>query len=166
MSPKSHNKPGADGEGRSGASREDEVGRRATSAHHQGDPMLRSTVYKSAMVIALGASLCVNPAYALEGFSTCHAAGTTVTSISGFDTTSAQMTSVMTTRDALEACHRNQRLNGAALKACVDKLMRDGDSVIGAVTVRANCKSGTLTGGIFACSIIHVLQRSRKQTRR
>ncbi len=95
--------------------------------------------------IALGVSLEVTPATALEGFSTCHAAGTTVTSISGFDTRTAKMTSMMTLPDAMEACHRNEQLNGAALTACADKLMRDGDAEIGVVAVWANCEKGTLT---------------------
>jgi len=95
--------------------------------------------------LALVASLAINPATALEGLSTCHAAGTTVTSISGFDTRTAKMTSVMTLPDAMEACHRTEQLNGAALRACADKLMRDGDAEIGEVTVWANCEKATLT---------------------
>ena len=52
------------------------------------------------------------------------------------------MASVMTFPDALEACHRTEQLNGAALKACADKLMRD--AAIGVVTVWANCEKATL----------------------
>ena len=94
------------------------------------------------IVIAASLTLVANPALALKGFSTCHAAGTTVTSISGFDTPAARMTSVTTFHDALEACHRDQGLKGAALKACADKLMRANS---GPVTVRTNCGNGTLT---------------------
>lgn len=96
------------------------------------------------IAIILGASL-INPAVALEGFSTCHAAGTTVTSISGFDTRAAKMTSEMTLPDAMEACHRNNDLNGPALTACAARLMRDGDSNKGSVTSVADCEKGTLT---------------------
>jgi len=95
------------------------------------------------IAVILGASL-VTPATTLEGFSTCHAAGTTVTSISGFDTRAAKMTSEMTLPDAMEACHRNNGLNGAALTACADRLMRDGDSNKGPVTTVADCEKGTL----------------------
>jgi hypothetical protein len=99
--------------------------------------------------LALVSALASNPAIALEGFSTCHAAGTTVTSISGFDTRAAKMTSVMTLPDAMEACHRNNDLNGAALAACADNLMRNGDAEIGEVTVWANCEKATLTVEYF-----------------
>jgi hypothetical protein len=86
----------------------------------------------------------IGPAIALEGFSTCHAAGTTVTSISGFDTSTAKMVSVVTLPDAIEACQRNEQLHGAALTACADKIMKEGDSHIGEVVVWANCTKGTL----------------------
>jgi hypothetical protein len=95
------------------------------------------------IVIAIGAFL-FTPAAALEGFSTCHAAGTTVTSISGFDTGAAKMISEMTLPDAMDACHRNSDLSGAALMECAAKLMRDGDSNRGPVTTVADCETGTL----------------------
>ena len=98
---------------------------------------------RTSVVIALGVSL-ITRAAALEGFSTCHAAGTTVTSISGFDTRAAKMTSEMTLPDAMEACHRNKELNGAALAACAGRLMRDGDANKGPVTTVADCDKGTL----------------------
>ena len=96
------------------------------------------------IMITLGGFL-ITPATALDGFSTCHAAGTTVTSISGFDTRAAKMTSEMTLPDAMEACHRNNHLNGTALTACAARLMRDGDSSKGPVTTVADCEKGTLT---------------------
>lgn len=95
------------------------------------------------ITITLGGSL-IAPATALDGFSTCHAAGTTVTGISGFDTSAARMTSEMTLPDALEACHRNNKLNGTALTACAARLMRDGNSNKGPVTTVADCEKGTL----------------------
>jgi len=98
---------------------------------------------RTSIMIAIGASL-ITPAAALEGFSTCHAAGTTVTSISGFDTRAAKMISEMTLPDAMEACHRNNDLNGTALTACAARLMRDGDSNRGPVTTVADCEKGTL----------------------
>jgi hypothetical protein len=87
----------------------------------------------------------INPATALQGLSTCHAAGTTVTSISGFDTRNAKMTSVMTLPDALEVCYRTYDLKVVTLEACADNLMRNGDAEIGEVTVWANCEKATLT---------------------
>jgi hypothetical protein len=36
-------------------------------------------------------------------------------------------------------------VNGAALAACADKFMKEGDSQIGEVIVWANCTKGTLT---------------------
>jgi hypothetical protein len=68
-----------------------------------------------------------------------------VTSISGFDTHTAKMTSEMTLPDAMEACHRNNNLNGTALTTCAARLMRNGDSNKGAITTVANCKKGTLS---------------------
>ena len=81
------------------------------------------------------------PAYAMQGFSTCHAAGTTVTSIDGLGTSGARMLSVETLPDALEACHRNERLTGAALMACALKEMQANYKN---QTV-ADCEKGTLS---------------------
>jgi hypothetical protein len=94
-------------------------------------------------LIAISAFL-ITPATALEGFSTCHAAGTTVTSISGFDTRAAKMISEVTLPDAMDICHRNNDLNGTALMECAARYMQDGDSHIGPVTTVADCEMGTL----------------------
>jgi hypothetical protein len=67
----------------------------------------------------------VTTANAMQGFSACHAAGTTVTDIDGLRTSKAKMTSVETLLDALEACHRNERLTGQALMACALKELQD-----------------------------------------
>jgi hypothetical protein len=45
----------------------------------------------------------------------------------------------------MEACHRTEQLTGAALNACADKLMRNGDAEKGVVDVWANCENGTLS---------------------
>jgi hypothetical protein len=95
------------------------------------------------IAVTFSASL-ITPAAALDGFSTCHAAGTTVTSISGFDTRAAKMISEMMLADAMKACHRNSALNGSALTACAANLTRDGDSYKGPVTTVADCEKGTL----------------------
>jgi hypothetical protein len=57
--------------------------------------------------LAVAFAILINPATALEGFLTCHAAGATVTRISGFDTRTAKMVSVMTLPDAMAHCHGN-----------------------------------------------------------
>jgi hypothetical protein len=88
------------------------------------------------ITIAAMAMLATPSVHALEGFSTCHAAGTTATSVSGIDTRTAKMVSVMTHADAVEACHRNEQ-RGSALKACADKLMKNGDTQIGEAIVWA-----------------------------
>jgi hypothetical protein len=80
-------------------------------------------------------------ANAMQGFSTCHAAGTTVTSIDGFGTSRAKMLSVETLPDALESCHRNDLLVGSALMACALKEMQEGYKNL---TV-ADCRRGTLS---------------------
>ena len=99
---------------------------------------------KRASIMITLSALLITPAAALDGFSTCHAAGTTVTSISGFDTSAARMTSEMTLPDAMEACHRNNGLNGVALSACATRLLREGDLNKGPVTTVADCEKGTL----------------------
>jgi hypothetical protein len=81
------------------------------------------------------------PAYAMQGFSTCHAAGTTVTDIDGLGNSRARMLSVETLPDALEACHRNERLTGASLTACALKEMQANYKN---QTV-ADCEKGTLS---------------------
>ena len=93
------------------------------------------------IAITVAALIPIGAARALEGFSTCHAAGTTVTSISGFDTRNAKMTSVVTLPDALEACQRNEQLSGTALRACAERTLREDT---GEVVVWANCVKGTL----------------------
>jgi len=107
------------------------------------------SIFTLGILSALAASLAINPATALQGFSTCHAAGTTVTSISDFDTRTAKMTSVMTLPDAMEACHRNNDLSVVTLEECADNLMRNGDAEIGEVTVWANCEKATLAVEYF-----------------
>jgi hypothetical protein len=98
----------------------------------------------------------VTAAHAMQGWTTCHAAGTTVTSISGRDTNTAKMISIMTLPDAIEACQRNEDLKGAALRKCADKAMRGGDYSTGpVVTVWANCETGTLTAESTHMSAIH-----------
>lgn len=74
-------------------------------------------------IFAVTELLLGGPAFAMQGFSTCHAAGTTVTNSDGLGTSRASMLSVETLPDALEACHRNERLTGAALMACALKEM-------------------------------------------
>ncbi len=81
------------------------------------------------------------PAYAMQGFSTCHAAGTTVTDLDGLGTSHARMLSAETLPDALEACHRNERLSGPRLKACA---LKDMQSNYKNETV-ADCERGTLS---------------------
>jgi len=105
--------------------------------------MTRYTMLLFVLLFMIAGAL--DHARALDGFSTCHAAGTTATSVSGIDTSNAKMVSVMTYAGAMEACRRNEEVSGAALKACADKLMKDGDSQIGDIIVWANCKKGTLT---------------------
>jgi hypothetical protein len=78
-------------------------------------------------------------ANAMQGFSTCHAAGTTVTSIEGLGTSRAKMLSVETLPDALESCHR--MLVGSALMACALKEMQEGYKNL----TMADCRRGTLS---------------------
>jgi hypothetical protein len=75
----------------------------------------------------------------MQGFSTCHAAGTTVTSIEGLGTSRAKMLSVETLPDALESCHR--MLVGSALMACALKEMQEGYKNL----TMADCRRGTLS---------------------
>lgn len=93
------------------------------------------------LIFAMTVFLLGVPAYAMQGFSTCHAAGTTVTNIDGLGTSGARMLSVETLPDALEACHRNERLTGAALMACALKEMQANYKN---QTV-ADCEKGTLS---------------------
>jgi hypothetical protein len=60
----------------------------------------------AAAVLVPGIMATMTPAMAMQGFSTCHAPQTTVTSISGFDTRTAKMTDKVTRPDAMEYCHR------------------------------------------------------------
>jgi hypothetical protein len=101
---------------------------------------MRRAILALAAVAAL--STAAGPVNALQGWSTCHAAGTTATSISGFDTRTAKMVSAMTLPDAMEACDRNEQLKGAALTACAEKTMKEEN--LGEVIVWANCAKGTL----------------------
>jgi hypothetical protein len=95
--------------------------------------------FSTAAVATMSAA---GPVNALQGFSTCHAAGTTAISISGFDTRNAKMVSVMTLPDAMEACDREQQLKGAALTTCAEKTLKEEN--LGEVIVWANCAKGTL----------------------
>jgi hypothetical protein len=93
-----------------------------------------------AMVLALLMTFDVT-ANAMQGFSTCHGPGTTVTTIDGLGTSRARMLAIETLPDALEACHRNERLTGASLTACALKEMRanyKNETV-------ADCEKGTLS---------------------
>jgi hypothetical protein len=97
--------------------------------------------------LALVASLAINPATALQGWSDCHGAGTTVTSISGFDTRTAKMVSEMTLPDAMELCHRDRSRadgspKGVSEAECASNIMREG---VNQITVWANCEKATLT---------------------
>ena len=97
------------------------------------------------ILAALGlCGLAASPANALQGYSSCHGAGSTVTSVSGFDTSTAKMTSEVTLPDAMEYCHRYEQLNGAALTKCAHDNLRDPHLRV-VITVWANCKKATLT---------------------
>jgi hypothetical protein len=97
--------------------------------------------------LALAASLTINPATALQGWTDCHGAGTTVTSISGFDTRRAKMVSEMTLPDATQLCHRDRSRadgspKGVSEAECASNIMRDG---VNQITVWGNCEKATLT---------------------
>jgi hypothetical protein len=74
---------------------------------------------RKTILTAAALAMISTQANALSGFSTCHAAGTTATSISGFNTSTAKMISAMALPDVMEACSRNEQLGGAALTAPV-----------------------------------------------
>jgi hypothetical protein len=94
------------------------------------------------IAVILGSIVATSHARALQGYSTCHASGTTALDISGLDTTDARMVSAVTMPDAIEGCQRNGNLKGQALKRCAEKEMAEQGSNV--VKVYANCRKGTI----------------------
>jgi hypothetical protein len=102
---------------------------------------------KTQLITVAALAMVAIPAHALQGLTTCHAAGTTATSISGFDTRTAKMTSAYTRPDAMEYCNREiTEQHDLGVAACADRFMRDNSGVV--ITVWANCAKGTLTSEV------------------
>jgi hypothetical protein len=119
---------------------------------------------KTQLITVAALAMVAIPAHALQGLTTCHAAGTTATSISGFDTRTAKMTSAYTRPDAMEYCNREiTEQHGLGVAACADRFMRDNSGVV--ITVWANCAATSPAPALFSFSLMNV-ERARDQASR